>query len=189
MGGTPTGRIEPVFVWGIDPGLSRCGYAVLDTGRGAAPGRRGGFVAARLVALGVLRTSPDDPVPQRLQAIQTDVRGLLAEYPPTAVAIERILFSVNVRTAIGVAQAAGVVMVEAVSVGAQVTEYSPNEIKQAVTGDGAADKTQVETMVQRLLQIDRPIRPVDAADAAAIALCHLARTPMLARIAASGSRR
>lgn len=178
-----------MFVWGIDPGLSRCGYAVLDTGRAAAPGRRGAFASARAVALGVLRTSPDLPVPQRLHAIQCDVRDLLAEYPPTAVAIERILFSVNVRTAIGVAQAAGVIMTEAVAAGADVTEYSPNEIKQAVTGDGAADKTQIETMVQRLLQIDRPIRPVDAADAAAIALCHVARAPMRARIVAAGGRR
>lgn len=178
-----------MFVWGIDPGLSRCGYAVLDTARAAAPGRRGAFAGARLVALGVLTTSPQLPLPERLHALQQDVRDLIAEHPPGAVAIERILFSVNVRTAIGVAQAAGVVMVEAVTAGADVTEYSPNEIKQAVTGDGAADKTQIETMVQRLLQIDRPIRPVDAADAAAIALCHVARAPMRARIAAAGGPR
>lgn len=169
-----------MFVWGIDPGLSRCGYAVLD------PGKAG---RAALVALGVLTTSPDLPVPERLHAIQGDVRDLIAEHPPGAVAIERILFSVNVRTAIGVAQAAGIVMVEAIAAGAEVTEYSPNEIKQAVTGDGAADKTQIETMVQRLLHIDRPIRPVDAADAAAVALCHVARAPMRARIAAAGGLR
>lgn len=178
-----------MFVWGIDPGLSRCGYAVLDTGRAAAPGRGRTFSGARPVALGVLRTSPELPVPERLHALQRDVRDLVAEHPPAAVAIERILFSVNVRTAIGVAQAAGIVMVEAIAAGAEVTEYSPNEIKQAVTGDGAADKTQIETMVQRLLQIDRPIRPVDAADAAAIALCHVARAPMRARIAAAGGLR
>lgn len=173
------GTVEPVFVWGIDPGLSRCGYAVLDTA-----GRK-----ARIVALGVLRTSPADAVPKRLHAIQGDVRSLLAEFPPQEVALERVLFSVNVRTAIGVAQAAGVVMTEAVDSGAEVTEYSPNEIKQAVTGDGAADKQQVEAMVQRLLGISRPIRPVDAADAAAIALCHLARAPMRARVAAAGGPR
>lgn len=169
-----------MFVWGIDPGLSRCGYAVLDTGRSGGAG---------LVALGVLKTSPDLPVPERLHGLQRDVRDLIDEHPPAAVAIERILFSVNVRTAIGVAQAAGIVMVEAIGAGAEVTEYSPNEIKQAVTGDGAADKTQIETMVQRLLQIDRPIRPVDAADAAAVALCHVARAPMRARIAAAGRLR
>lgn len=162
-----------MFVWGIDPGLSRCGYAVLDT-RARTP---------RPVALGVFTTPAGDPVPRRLQALRHDVRELLAEHPPAEVAVERILFSVNVRTAIGVAQAAGVVMVEALDAGAEVTEYSPNEIKQAVTGDGAADKHQIEAMVQRLLRIDRRIRPVDAADAAAIALCHVARAPMRGAVA------
>ena len=161
-----------MFVWGIDPGLSRCGYAILET-RGRT---------TRAVAMGVLTTPASDPVPLRLHTLQRDVRELLAEHPPAEVAIERILFSVNVRTAIGVAQAAGVVMTEAVDAGAAVTEYSPNEIKQAVTGDGSADKHQVEAMVQRLLRIDRPIRPVDAADAAAIALCHVAHAPMRARV-------
>jgi len=166
------GTLEPVFVWGIDPGLSRCGYAVLD--------RRGR--TTRAVAVGVLTTPPTDPVPRRLHAIARDVAQLLAEFPPAEVALERVLFSVNVRTAIGVAQAAGVVMEAAVGAGAEVREYSPNEIKQAVTGDGAADKRQVEAMVQRLLGIERPIRPVDAADAAAVALCHVARAPLAARI-------
>ncbi len=164
-----------MFVLGVDPGLSRCGYAVLDTARRPP----------RPVALGVLRTPAADPVPRRLAAIQADVRALLDEFHCREVAVERVLFSVNVRTAIGVAQAAGVVMAEAVSAGAEVAEYSPNEVKQAVTGDGAADKDQVEAMVQRLLRVDQPIRPVDAADAAAIALCHLARAPMRSRIAAA----
>jgi crossover junction endodeoxyribonuclease RuvC len=164
-----------MFVWGIDPGLSRCGYAVVD-----ARARR-----PRLVALGVFTTPAGDSVPDRLHAIQRDVRALASDHPPAEVAVERILFSVNVRTAIGVAQAAGVVMTEAVDAGARVTEYSPNEIKLAVAGDGSADKGQVEAMVQRLLRIDKPIRPVDAADAAAIALCHLAHAPMRSRIAAA----
>ena len=161
-----------MFVWGIDPGLSRGGYAVRDR-QGRAP---------RAVALGVLTTPPDAPVPERLHAIQRDVRALLAGFPPAEVAVERVLFSVNVRTAIGVAQAAGVVMTEAVDAGARVEEYSPNEVKLAVAGDGAADKAQVEAMVRRLLRIESPIRPVDAADAAAIALCHVARSPMRERI-------
>lgn len=167
-----------MFVWGIDPGLSRCGYAVLDTGRRTP----------RPVAMGVLTTPPGDDTPQRLAAIAADVEELLVEYPPDEVAIERILFSVNVNTAIGVAQAAGVVMAAAFRNGATVTEYSPNEIKQAVTGDGAADKAQVEYMVRRMLGIETPIRPVDAADAAAIALCHLARAPMRGRVAAAVGR-
>lgn len=167
-----------MFVWGIDPGLSRCGYAVLDTS-----GRK-----TRAVAMGVLTTPPGDAVPQRLAAIAADVEELQAEYPPVEVAIERILFSVNVNTAIGVAQAAGVVMASAFRAGASVTEYSPNEIKQAVTGDGAADKTQIEFMVRRMLGIEAAIRPVDAADAAAIALCHIARAPMRGRVAAAVGR-
>lgn len=164
-----------MFVWGIDPGLSRCGYAVLDT-RARSP---------RPVALGVMTTPADQEVPQRLAALAADVRSLLADYPPTEVAVERILFSVNAGTAIGVAQAAGVVMAAAFSAGAEVTEYSPNEIKQAVTGDGSADKAQIEFMVRRSLGIDHAIKPVDAADAAAIALCHIARAPMRASIAAA----
>lgn len=164
-----------MFVWGIDPGLSRCGYAVLDTA-----GRR-----PVAVAMGVFTTPPSAPVPERLYSIACDVRALLADHPPEEVAVERILFSVNVRTAIGVAQAAGVVMAEAVGVGARVTEYSPNEIKQAVAGDGGADKDQVESMVQRLLRIGHRIRPVDAADAAAVALCHVAHAPMRARVEAA----
>lgn len=164
-----------MFVWGIDPGLSRCGYAVVD-----AAARR-----PRLVALGVFTTPPGDSVPERLYAIRQDVRALAEDHPPAEVAVERILFSVNVRTAIGVAQSAGVVMTEGIAAGATVTEYSPNEIKLAVAGDGSADKGQVEAMVQRLLRIDKPIRPVDAADAAAIALCHLAHAPMRSRVAAA----
>lgn len=177
-GASPIGEaglaiVEPVFVWGVDPGLSRCGYAVLDVA-----GRR-----PAVVAMGVLRTPAADPVPARLRAIQLDVRALLADYPPVEVAVERVLFSVNVRTAMGVGQAAGVVMAEAVGAGADVHEYSPNAVKQAVAGDGAADKEQVERMVQRLLGIRAPIRPVDAADAAALALCHLAQAPLRGRVA------
>jgi crossover junction endodeoxyribonuclease RuvC len=100
------------------------------------------------------------------------------------VAVERVLFQVNARTAIPVAQAAGVAMVEAVGAGAEVVEYSPNEVKQAVAGHGGAGKDQVERMVQALLGISAPLRPIDAADAVALALCHLAHAP-LKRLAAS----
>ena len=133
--------------------------------------------------MGVLTTPPGDDVPERLAVIATDIAELVREYPPSDVALERVLFSANVSTAIGVAQAAGVVMAQAFAAGATVAEYSPNEVKQSVTGDGAADKTMVEMMVRRLLGIEQRIRPVDAADAAAVALCHLARAPMRARVA------
>ncbi|MDE0669630.1 MAG: crossover junction endodeoxyribonuclease RuvC [bacterium] len=156
-----------MFVLGIDPGLSRCGYCCLS-GRGAT---------ARAVAAGVVTTPPAEPVPQLLATLQREVRGLLGELAPEVVALERVLFQVNVRTAMGVGQAAGVVMAEAVAAGCAVVEYSPNQIKQAVCGDGAAGKDQVGRMVQMLLGLAEPLRPADVSDAAAVALCHLAQAP------------
>ena len=158
--------MERMFVYGLDPGLSRCGYCVLDA-RGRDP---------HAVALGVFRTEPHLPVPERLAELLVDFRSLLAEFPPHSVAVERVLFQSNVRTAMGVGQASGVLMAESSARGVSVREYSPNEVKQAVTGDGAADKAQVQQMVQLLLRLPAPPRPADAADAAAIALTHVAVT-------------
>lgn len=166
-----------MFVLGIDPGLSRCGYGVVQR-----VGRR-----PRAVAAGVLRTDPALPVPRRLASLQADMRALLAEHRPGVMAVERVLFQVNARTAIPVAQAAGVAMVEGVAAGCEVAEYSPNQVKQAVAGFGAADKEQIERMVQTLLGIDRPLRPVDAADAVALALCHLAHAPLQRRLRAGAA--
>lgn len=156
-----------MFVLGVDPGLSRCGYGAVE--------RRGR--AERAVAAGIISTSPQDPVPQRLAELQREMRTLIAELRPDVVAIERVLFSVNVRTAMAVGQASGIVMAEAVTAGCVVVEYSPNEVKEAVAGWGGAGKQEVGQMVQTLLGLERPLRPADAADAVAIALCHLARTP------------
>jgi crossover junction endodeoxyribonuclease RuvC len=164
-----------VFVLGVDPGLSRCGYGCVEQ-RGRAQ---------RAVAAGVITTQPSRPVPERLAELQREIRSLLAELRPAVVAIERVLFQVNVRTAMSVGQAAGVVMAEAVSAGCEVVEYSPNEVKEAVAGWGAATKQQVERMVQTLLGIEQPLRPPDAADAVALALCHLARVPATGRTRAS----
>jgi crossover junction endodeoxyribonuclease RuvC len=163
-----------MFVLGIDPGLSRCGYGLVRR-----VGRKQTAVAA-----GVIRTDPADPVPHRLLALRDDVRELLAERRPAVVAVERVLFQVNARTAIPVAQAAGVVMVEALAAGCEVVEYSPNQVKQAVSGMGGADKEQVQRMVMTLLGLKVPLRPVDAADAVALALCHLAHAPLRARVQA-----
>jgi len=163
-----------VFVLGIDPGLSRCGYGVVER-----VGRR-----PRAIAAGVIRTDPTLKVPDRLSALQADLRALMGQHRPAVVAIERVLFQVNARTAIPVAQAAGVAMVEAVAAGCEVVEYSPNQVKQAVAGYGAADKAQIGRMVQTLLGITVPLRPVDAADAVALALCHLAHAPLRGRVAA-----
>jgi crossover junction endodeoxyribonuclease RuvC len=160
-----------VFALGIDPGLSRCGYgAVRATPRGP-----------RAVAIGVLRTDPSAALPVRLAALQVDLRSLIAELQPDVVAVERVFFQVNVRTAMSVGQASGLAMAEAVAAGCEVAQYSPNEVKLAVAGDGAAGKVQVQTMVQRLLGLRTAPRPADAADAAALALCHLAHAPALRR--------
>lgn len=162
---------------GVDPGLSRCGYCVLE------PGARG-TGEARPLALGVVRTPPGEAVWHRLELLQKEVRGLLEQYRPDAVAIERVLFQVNVRTAMSVGQASGIVMAEAVSAGAGVAEYSPNQVKDAVAGWGDAPKDQVAQMVATLLGLRDIPGPPDAADAAAVALCHLASSGGPAMLAA-----
>jgi crossover junction endodeoxyribonuclease RuvC len=172
-----------VFVLGIDPGLSRLGYACVQR----VPRERGGRTA-RAAAVGVIRTPPDLPVPQRLAAIQTELRSLIAEHRPAVVALERVFFQVNASTAIGVAQASGIAMAEAVAAGASVVEYGPNQVKEAVAGWGGAPKSQMQEMVRMLLGLERAPRPADAADAAAVALCHLAHAPLLAK-ASPGVRR
>jgi crossover junction endodeoxyribonuclease RuvC len=161
-----------VFVLGIDPGLSRCGYCVLET--------RGRTSVVR--ALGVLRTPAELATPARLAMLLADLRALFDDYSPDVVAVERVFFQVNATTAIGVAQASGLAMAEGAARGAEVHEYGPNQVKEAVAGWGGAPKDQMARMVQSLLGLDRPPRPADAADAAAVALCHLAHAPMLAGI-------
>jgi crossover junction endodeoxyribonuclease RuvC len=165
-----------VFVLGIDPGLSRCGYGCVES----RPGGR-----AEAVAVGVLTTPAAEPLPLRLAELQRELRALISELRPAVVAVERVFFQVNVRTAMGVGQASGLAMAEAANAGCEVVQYTPNEVKQAVAGSGSAAKDQVERMVQTLLGITQPLRPVDAADAVALALCHLAHAPRLARIEAS----
>ncbi len=159
-----------MFVLGIDPGLSRCGYGVLEvTDRRPVPR-----------AIGVLKTPHTAPIPERLAGLQRELRRLIAEFQPSVVAIERVFFQVNVQTAIGVAQAAGLAMAEGAASGAQVVEYTPNQVKEAVAGWGAAPKEQMQRMVQSLLGLSAPPKPADAADAVAVALCHLAHAPMQA---------
>ena len=157
-----------MFVLGIDPGLSRCGYGVVEQ-----VGRR-----AEAVAIGVIKTPPTDPLARRLARLQGELRGLVAEYRPDVVAIERVFFQVNVQTAMGVAQASGLAMAEAATFGAEVVEYTPNQVKEAVGGWGGAPKDQMQRMVQTLLDLPSLPSPADAADAAAVALCHLAHAPM-----------
>lgn len=164
-----------MLVMGIDPGLSRCGYGVIrQKGR-----------ATEAVAAGIIRTDKDDPIPRRLYELQNELADLMGEYSPGAVAIEQVLFQVNVRTAMGVGQASGVAMVAGVGAGAEVFEYSPTQIKKAVTGWGGADKDQMGKMVQTLLGLPQPLKPADASDAVAVALCHLAHAPTRSSIQAA----
>jgi crossover junction endodeoxyribonuclease RuvC len=163
-----------VFVLGVDPGVSRCGYAVIE-GRGRT---------SRAHAIGVLTTPTDWPLAERLARLQRDLAALFEQYQPQTLALERVLFQVNARTALSVGQASGLAMVEAAHRGAAVIEYSPNQVKDAVVGYGSATKEQVQRMVQTILGLASPPRPADAADAAAVALCHLAHAPTVARTGA-----
>ncbi len=160
-------------VLGIDPGLTRCGYAVLHAA--------GAKVQAR--ALGVIRTPPADALPQRLALLQRELAALIAEHRPDSVAVEQVFFQVNVRTAMSVGQASGLALAEAAAAGCEVVQYTPNQVKDAVAGYGAASKAQVQKMVQVRLGLAAPPSPPDAADAAALALCHLAMAPMRRRVA------
>jgi crossover junction endodeoxyribonuclease RuvC len=140
----------------------------------------------RAEAAGVLTTPASAPVAERLAELQQNVRALLAELRPDAVAVERIFFQSNVRTAMSVGQASGVVLAEAVAAGCDVVEYTPTQVKSAVTGSGSADKEQVQRMVQSLLSLAAPPKPADAADALALAICHLGAAPLQARVRAAG---
>ena len=160
-------------VLGIDPGLTRCGYAVVD-------GRNAGASVA--VSMGVIRTPASDPLPQRLASLRRELVDLLEQFQPHVVAVEQVFFQVNVRTAMSVGQASGLALCEAATAGCEVVQYTPNQVKDAVTGYGGADKQQVQRMVQARLKLSRLPQPADAADAAALALCHLAMAPLAQRV-------
>jgi crossover junction endodeoxyribonuclease RuvC len=150
-------------VLGVDPGLTRCGVGIVDV----EPNRR-----ATLVAVTVIQTAPELALERRLLAIGTELAELLDEHRPDAVALERVFAQHNVRTVMGTAQASGVVLHAAAARGLAVTLHTPTEVKAAVTGHGGADKRQVTAMVQRILRLDAPPKPADAADALALAICH-----------------
>jgi crossover junction endodeoxyribonuclease RuvC len=164
--------LERVFVLGIDPGLSRCGYGCVER----TPS------GPRAVAAGVIRTPPSDPLPERLAALQGELTALLDDLEPAAVVVERVFFQTNVRTAMSVGQASGLALAAAAARGCVVAQYTANEVKLAVTGYGAATKEQVQRMVQSLLALAEVPRPADAADALALALTHLAIAPLAATI-------
>jgi crossover junction endodeoxyribonuclease RuvC len=160
-------------VLGIDPGVTRCGYG--------AVGRDGGRI--RAVACGVIRTPASAQLPERLVSLSDELTDLIAQVRPAAIAVERVLFQVNVRTAMAVGQASGLALAAASRAAVPVVQYSPNEVKLAVTGDGRADKAAVQSMVTRLLALREVPKPADAADALALACCHLWRMPLTAKVA------
>lgn len=155
----PSPTLGPIL--GIDPGLARCGYGAVR--------RDGG--ALHTVAYGVVRTDTADELPGRLAVLEDELAALVRELRPSAVAVERVLFQLNARTAISVGQASGLALVVAARAGVPVTHYSPNEVKLAVAGYGGADKVQVQQMVMRLLGMPS-LSSADAADALALAICH-----------------
>jgi len=169
----------PTRVLGIDPGLTRCGYAVVD---GEGPTK------ASAVSLGVIRTPASDPLPQRLATLRVEFESLISEFRPQVVAVERVFFQVNVRTAMSVGQASGLALAEAALSGCEVVQYTPNQVKETVAGWGGADKAQVQKMVQIRLQLASIPKPADAADAAALALCHLAVAPFGQRLAKAATK-
>lgn len=150
-------------VLGIDPGLTRCGVGVVDV-----DGSRRGT----LVHVGVIRSDPDLPIGERLALVAAGIREVLAEHRPDAVAVERVFAQQNTHTVMGTAQASGVALLLAAEAGLPAATHTPSEVKAAVTGYGSADKKQVQAMIARILRLDAPPQPADAADALAIALCH-----------------
>ena len=157
-----------MFVLGIDPGLSRCGFGAVER---LPKGR------VTLVSYGVLSTAADDPLPNRLAAMNRQLRALIAEHHPDAVVVERVFFQTNARTAMGVAQASGLALAAAIDAHCEVAQYTANEVKHATTGFGASDKATMQRMVARLLELPTVPKPADAADALALALHHISLAP------------
>ncbi|GAA3382860.1 crossover junction endodeoxyribonuclease RuvC [Cryptosporangium minutisporangium] len=166
-------------VLGVDPGLTRCGVGVVD----GAPGRRCG-----LVHVDVIRTPADAELGHRLVSIADALAAAIEEHRPEVVAVERVFSQHNVRTVMGTAQAAAMAIVAATRAGLPVALHTPSEVKAAVTGSGTADKAQVGLMVTRILGLSATPKPADAADALALAICHLWRAPTQARLAAALAR-
>ena len=166
-------------VLGIDPGLTRCGVGVVE----GTVGR-----PLSLVGVGVVRTSAEMPLPQRLVAIERGIEDWIDRHAPDAVAVERVFAQHNLRTVMGTAQASGIALLVAARRGLPVALHTPSEVKAAVSGSGRADKAQVAAMVTRLLRLTEAPKPADAADALALAITHIWRGGAQARIDAALAR-
>jgi crossover junction endodeoxyribonuclease RuvC len=165
-------------VLGIDCGTELTGYGVVD----ADPSAK-----LRCVDCGAIRVSPRDAMPRRLERIHDGIVKLIREHQPDQVAIEDVFYAVNVKSALKLGQVRGVAMLAAAAL--EVAEYSPLSIKSAVVGYGRAEKSQVQWMVTRLLELAEPPEPEDASDALAIAICHLHTWATLERQRAVAARR
>lgn len=163
-------------VLGIDPGLTRCGVGVVD----GAVGR-----PLTLVEVGVVRTTTELPIEERLLLISRGIETWIDATRPDAIAVERVFAQANVKTVMGTAQVSGLALVAAAARGIPVAMHTPSEVKAAVTGSGRADKAQVGAMVARLLRLDAVPKPADSADALALAICHLWRGAATNRIQAA----
>lgn len=161
---------------GIDPGTAITGYGLV----------RESEDRLALVDFGVITTPAGQPLAGRLQIIYRGLADLVQRHRPDAVAVEELFFSRNARTALAVGHARGVTLLALADAGLKVHEYKPVEVKQAVTGYGAADKYQVQEMVRMLLELDEVPRPDDAADALAVAVCHIHSARMAALIEEAG---
>lgn len=164
--------MERVVTLGVDPGTAICGYgAVLSEGDRLS-----------MVACGAITTAPGQPMEARLQQVYRGLRDLMARYGPRDVAVEELFFSKNVRTALAVGQARGVVLLAAADAGLPVAEYTPLQVKQAVVGYGRAEKLQVQQMVRVILGTAQVPEPDDAADALAVAICHIHSSQSVERL-------
>jgi crossover junction endodeoxyribonuclease RuvC len=162
-------------VMGVDPGLTRCGLALIET----EPGR-----AVTALDVDVVRTRSDEPLERRLRTVHQVADEWMSIHTPDVVAIERVFAQNQVSTAMGTAQAAGVVAMAAAYRDIPVAFHTPSEVKAAITGSGRADKKQMTLMITRILGLQKPPSPADAADALALAVCHSWRAPMQGRVAA-----
>ena len=163
-------------VLGVDPGLTRCGIGVVQGSAGRT---------LSLVHVEVVRTPAEDPLATRLLTLADALADAVAAYRPDVVVVERVFAQQNVRTVTGTAQAAGLAMVAAARHGIAVHLHTPSEVKAAITGSGTADKAQVTAMVTRILKLDVAPTPADAADALALAICHIWRGAAQARLEAA----
>ncbi len=173
-----TAALRPGLILGIDPGTTGMGYAFLDTTR----------EPPRILERGIIATLLGGSAAERLVAIADALDRLIEANRPSTVALERLYFNKNARTAMAVAEARGIALLCAARAGLEIAEYTPSEVKIAVTGNGAADKKQVQHMIALVLRLERPIREDNVADAVAIALAHAGRARFNAALTVAEAR-